>query len=112
MGNTRYCLTKADLAEAIHAAMLVDKPKAAQIVEDYIEIIKEALEKDGQVKLPGFGSYEVRSKAPRKGRNPKTGDKIILRARKVVKFRPSLLLRKTINGQLGPIDAIPSDNGD
>src|SRR5512135_1292683 len=99
MGNTRYCLTKADLADAIHAAMPVDRPKAVQIVEDYIELIKEALEKEGQVMLSGFGSYEVRYKPPRKGRNPQTGNSIILRARKVVKFRSSQLLRKAVNGQ-------------
>jgi integration host factor subunit alpha len=50
--------------------------------------------------LSGFGSYEVKYKPPRRGRNPQTGDSIILRARKVVKFKPSQLLRKAINGQL------------
>ncbi len=99
MGNTRYCLTKADLADAIYAALPVDKQKAAQIVEDYVELIKEALEKEGKVMLSGFGSYEVKYKPPRRGRNPQTGDSIILRARKVVKFKPSQLLRKAINGQ-------------
>lgn len=99
MGNKRYCLTKADLADAIYATLPVDKQKAAQVVEDYIEIIKDMLEKDGKVMLSGFGSYEVKSKPPRRGRNPQTGDSIILRARKVVKFKPSQLLRKAINGQ-------------
>ena len=99
MGNTRYCLTKADLADAIYAALPVDKQKAAQIVEDYIELIKDALEKEHKVMLSGFGSYEVKFKPPRRGRNPQTGDSIILRARKVVKFKPSQLLRKAINGQ-------------
>ncbi|RMG39759.1 MAG: integration host factor subunit alpha [Candidatus Dadabacteria bacterium] len=99
MGNSRYCLTKADLADAIYAQMPVDKQKAAQIVEDYIELIKESLEKEGKVMLSGFGSYEVKYKPPRRGRNPQTGDSIILRARKVVKFKPSQLLRKAINGQ-------------
>lgn len=99
MGNTRYCLTKADLADAIYATLPVDKQKAAQIVEDYIEIIKDSLEKDGKVMLSGFGSYEVKFKPPRRGRNPQTGDSIILRARKVVKFKPSQLLRRAINGQ-------------
>ena len=99
MGNTRYCLTKADLADAIYAALPVDKQKAAQIVEDYIELIKEALERDSKVMLSGVGSYEVKYKPPRRGRNPQTGDSIILRARKVVKFKPSQLLRRAINGQ-------------
>lgn len=100
MGNSRYCLTKADLADAIYAALPLDKQKAAQIVEDYVEIIKNALEAEGKVMLSGFGSYEVKYKPPRRGRNPQTGESIILRARKVVKFKPSQLLRKAINGQL------------
>lgn len=99
MGNNKYCLTKADLADSIYATLPVDKQKAAQVVEDYIEIIKEMLEKDGKVMLSGFGSYEVKSKPPRRGRNPQTGESIILRARKVIKFKPSQLLRKAINGQ-------------
>lgn len=99
MGNNKYCLTKADLADAIYATMPVDKQKATQIVEDYIELIKNALEKESKVMLSGFGSYEVKYKPPRRGRNPQTGDSIILRARRVVKFKPSQLLRKAINGQ-------------
>ena len=99
MTNSRYCLTKADLADSIYATLPVDKQKAAQIVEDYIEIIKDALERYSKVMLSGFGSYEVKSKPPRRGRNPQTGDSIILRARRVVKFKPSQLLRKAINGQ-------------
>lgn len=99
MSNSRYCLTKADLADAIYAMLPVDKQKAAQIVEDYIEIIKDSLGREGKVMLSGFGSYEVKFKPPRRGRNPQTGDSIILRARKVVKFKPSQLLRKAINGQ-------------
>ena len=99
MGKPRYCLTKADLADSIYSTLPVDKQKAAQIIEDYIEIIKDALGKEHKVMLSGFGSYEVKFKPPRRGRNPQTGDSIILRARKVVKFKPSALLRKAINGE-------------
>ena len=99
MGNNKYCLTKADLADAIYATLPLEKQKAAQVVEDYIEIIKEMLAKEGKVMLSGFGSYEVKAKPPRRGRNPQTGDAITLRARKVIKFKPSQLLRKAINGQ-------------
>jgi integration host factor subunit alpha len=98
--SKKICLTKADLADAIYTVLPVDKQKGAQIVEDYIEIIKEALEGEGKVMLSGFGSYEVKSKPPRRGRNPQTGDSIILRARKVVKFKPSQLLRKAINNSI------------
>ena len=109
-GKPRFCLTKADLADSVYATLPVDKQKAAQIVEDYIELIKEALEKEGKVMLSGFGSYEVKYKPPRRGRNPQTGESIILRARKVVKFKPSQLLRKAINGQ--PFDESAIDSED
>lgn len=99
MGNTRYCLTKADLADAIYASVDVDKQKAAQIVEDYIELIKEALDQENKVMLSGFGCYEVRPKPARRGRNPQTKETIILRARKVIRFKPSQLLRRAINGE-------------
>lgn len=99
MGNSRYCLTKADLADAIYATVDLDKQKAAVIVEDYIELIKDSLEKDGKVMISGWGSYEVKSKPARRGRNPQTKETIILRPRKVVKFKPSQLLRRAINGE-------------
>jgi integration host factor alpha subunit len=95
----RECLTKADLADAIYTTLPIDKQKAAQVVEDYIEIIKDALEKEGKVMLSGFGSYEVKEKPARRGRNPQTGETITLRKRRVVKFKVSQLLRKSINGQ-------------
>ena len=98
VNDDRKCVTKADMAEAIYEKLPIDKQKAAQIVEDYIELIKDSLEKDGKVMLSGFGSYEVKAKPPRRGRNPQTGATITLRSRKVVKFKPSQLLRKAING--------------
>jgi integration host factor subunit alpha len=84
--------------DTISTTLPIDKQKAAQVVEDYIEIIKDALEKEGKVMLSGFGSYEVKHKPPRRGRNPQTGETITLRERKVVKFKPSQLLRRSING--------------
>ncbi len=110
MGKAPYCLTKADLADSIYTTLPIDKQKAADVVEDYIELIKEALEKESKVMLSGFGSYEVKFKPPRRGRNPQTGSSIILRARKVIKFKPSQLLRKAINGQ--PINENEADNFD
>jgi len=75
----------------------IDRQRCAAIVEDYIELIKEGLAKDGKVMISGFGSYEVNYKEPRRGRNPQTGETMILRERRVVKFKPSALLRKEIN---------------
>ena len=97
--NNKSCLTKAELADAIYNIMQIDKQKSVQIVEDYIEIIKDALIKEGKVMLSGFGTYTAKSKNARKGRNPQTGSDIILEPRKVVKFKESQILRKAMNPQ-------------
>lgn len=101
MGNSKYCLTKADLADAIFSAIPLDKPRAAQIVELYLDIIKEGLEKEGRVMLSGFGCFEVKEKRARKGRNPKTGDPLILKERRNLKFKASPLLKRALNGEAG-----------
>ncbi|MCC6931993.1 MAG: integration host factor subunit alpha [Deltaproteobacteria bacterium] len=91
------CLTKADLVDAIYETLPMDKHKASQIVEDWIELIKEGLDRDNKVMISGFGVFEVKSKHARPGRNPQTGDRITLDARKVVKFKPSQILRSLLN---------------
>ena len=91
------CLTKADLVDAIYDTLPMDKHKATQIVEDWIELIKIGLERDSKVMISGFGVFEVKSKHARPGRNPQTGDRITLDARKVVKFKPSQILRNQLN---------------
>lgn len=91
------CLTKADLVDAIYDNLPVDKNKATQIVEDWIELIKDGLERDNKVMISGFGVFEVKSKNARPGRNPQTGDSITLGARRVVKFKPSQILRTQLN---------------
>ena len=97
MGNNNDCLTKADLVDAIYDNLPFDKQKATQIVEDWIEIIKDGLARDEKVMISGFGVFEVKSKHARPGRNPQTGDRITLTARKVVKFKASQILRKDLN---------------
>lgn len=91
------CLTKADLVDAIYDNLPFDKQQATQIVEDWIETIKEGLERDKKVMISGFGVFEVKSKHARPGRNPQTGGKITLSARNVVKFKASQILRKQLN---------------
>ena len=98
--NLSDCLTKADLIDAIYDNMPFDKQKATQIVEDWIELIKEGLDKDSKVMISGFGVFEVKEKNSRPGRNPQTGEKITLAARKVVKFKASQILRKQLNDAL------------
>lgn len=98
MSTDNNCLTKADLVDAIYDNLPFDKQKATQIVEDWIELIKDGLARDEKVMISGFGVFEVKSKHARPGRNPQTGDKITLSARKVVKFKASQILRRELNG--------------
>jgi len=95
--NKNQCLTKADLVDSIYDNLPFDKQKATQIIEDWIELIKEGLDRDNKVMISGFGVFEVKSKHARPGRNPQTGSKITLSARKVVKFKASQILRKQLN---------------
>ena len=96
----KKCLTKAKLADALYFEDLgFDKERAVEIVEDCIELVKQGLEQDGKVLISGFGSFEVHEKRPRKGINPQTRKPLMLRARRVVKFKPSSMLRATINNE-------------
>jgi integration host factor subunit alpha len=97
MINENDCLTKADLVDAIYETMPFDKQKATQIVEDWIELTKEGLARDSKVMISGFGVFEVKDKHARPGRNPQTGNKITLAARRVVKFKASQILRQELN---------------
>lgn len=101
MSNERGCLTKADLVDAVYDNLPFDKQKATAIVEDLIELIKEGLARDEKVMISGFGVFEVKNKNARPGRNPQTGDRIILEPRNVVKFKPSQILRRDLNGGVG-----------
>jgi integration host factor subunit alpha len=69
-------------------------------VEDWIELIKDGLSRDNKVMISGFGVFEVKGKHARPGRNPQTGDRITLGARRVVKFKPSQILRTQLNQDL------------
>lgn len=100
MSNSKGCLTKADLVDAVYDNLPFDKQRATQLVEDWIELIKDGLVRDRKVMISGFGVFEVKSKKARPGRNPQTGDRIILAPRNVVKFKPSQILRKDLNDDL------------
>ncbi len=93
------CLTKADLVDSIYDNLPFDKQKATQIIEDWIELIKDGLSRDEKVMISGFGVFEVKGKHARPGRNPQTGDRITLSARRVVKFKPSQILRAQLNNE-------------
>lgn len=81
-------LTKAELAEVLFDKYGISKQEAKVLVEGFFEEIRVALESGEQVKLSGFGNFELRTKSQRPGRNPKTGEEIPISARRVVTFKP------------------------
>ncbi len=89
-------LTKSDIVEKIYD-MGFTKKEAVDIVEELIEIIKDSLEKGDDVLISGFGKFCVKNKAKRRGRNPATGNDLMLRQRQVVTFKCSGKLRDKIN---------------
>ncbi|MCF8034835.1 MAG: integration host factor subunit alpha [Desulfarculaceae bacterium] len=93
-------LTKADIVAQVYAQGQLTKAEAADAVERGLELIKEALSYGEEVLVSGFGKWSVREKAERRGRNPQTGDPLILPPRKVVTFRPSRVLKAKVQAQL------------
>lgn len=94
-------LTKADLAETLFEQLGLNKREAKDFVDLYFETIRGTLEQGDQVKLSGFGNFELREKNQRPGRNPKTGEEIPISARRVVTFRPGQKLRSRIEADAG-----------
>lgn len=94
-------LTKADLAEKLYEELGFNKREAKEIVEAFFDEIRASLESNEPVKLSGFGNFELRDKAQRPGRNPKTGEEIPITARRVVTFRPGQKLRARVEAYAG-----------
>lgn len=93
-------MTKAEIVERIYEKVEKDgfsKKEAAEVVEAIFEVIKGHLERGEKVKISGFGNFVVHTKRPRKGRNPQTGAEIVISGRRVLSFKPSQVLKKTIN---------------
>ena len=90
-------LTKADMTEQLYEELGFNKREAKELVEMFFEEIRGALEECDQVKLSGFGNFELRDKNERPGRNPKTGEEIPITARRVVTFRPGQKLKARVD---------------
>ena len=90
-------LTKAHIVENLFARNIFTKTESAHIIETLFEIIKQSLEQGEDVLLSGFGKFSVKEKNQRRGRNPQTGDPIMLAPRKVITFKCSGVLRESIN---------------
>ncbi|RUO65388.1 integration host factor subunit alpha [Pseudidiomarina planktonica] len=89
-------LTKAEMAEHLFDKFGINKRDAKELVENFFEEIRTALEQGDPVKLSGFGNFELREKGERPGRNPKTGEDIPISARRVVTFRPGQKLKQRV----------------
>ena len=89
-------MTKADIVEEVYTRVGFSKKESSEVVETVLETIKKTLERGEMVKIAGFGNFVIRSKGPRKGRNPKTGQEIEITPRKVVTFKPSQVLKEYI----------------
>ena len=95
---TIMTITKAHLINSIFEHCGLQKQESVLVMESLLEIIKHALESGEDVLISGFGKFCVKNKNSRKGRNPQTGEDVILRKRRVVTFKHSGVLRKEMNG--------------
>lgn len=89
-------MTKADLVEMLFNRMGINKRDAKDMVDAFFDEIRTALESGRTVKLSGFGNFQLRDKAQRPGRNPKTGEEIAITARRVVTFHASQKLKEAV----------------
>lgn len=103
MGET---ITRAQLTEAVYQEVGLSRNESADLVESVLSEMSDALVRGEMVKLSSFGSFQVRKKGQRIGRNPKTGDEVPILPRRVLVFRPSHVLKKRIN------EAAPASGSD
>ncbi len=94
-------LTKAKMADQLFEELGLNKREAKEIVEIFFDEIRDSLEDNVQVKLSGFGNFDLREKGERPGRNPKTGEEIPITARRVVTFRPGQKLKARVEAYAG-----------
>ena len=94
-------LTKAKMADQLFEELGLNKREAKEIVELFFDEIRDSLEQNVQVKLSGFGNFDLREKGERPGRNPKTGEEIPISARRVVTFRPGQKLKARVEAYAG-----------
>jgi len=97
MGDT---ITRAHLSEAVYQEVGLSRNESAELVESVLMEIGTSLSKGDTVKLSSFGSFSVRQKGGRMGRNPKTGEEVPIKPRRVLVFRPSHVLKERINSAL------------
>ena len=94
-------ITKDSLVEMVHNEIGLNKREAKELIESFFEQIKKSLEEGNDIKLSGFGNFNLRDKAPRPGRNPKTGAEVTISSRRVVTFKSGLKLKSKLEGYDG-----------
>ena len=95
-------MTKADLVETIYEKIGFSRKESAEIVDLVFDLMKGTLESGQKIKISGFGNFVVRDKNSRTGRNPQTGEEIVITARRVLTFKPSQVLKNSLNGEPTP----------
>jgi len=90
-------MTKADITEKIYSQLGFSKKESSDLLESILSIMKSTLEDGEKIKITGFGNFEIKQKKDRIGRNPMTGEALTIEARRVLTFKPSMLLRQAIN---------------
>ena len=102
--DTSKTITRADLAEAVYAQVGLSRNESSDLVEQMLDEMMEALVQGDNLKLSSFGSFSVREKAERIGRNPKTGVEVPIKPRKVLVFKASHVLKDKINKATQGVD--------
>lgn len=96
---TEKNITRAELAEAVYHEVGLSSSESAKLLEQVLDEISKALERGDTVKLSSFGTFSVRQKKMRIGRNPKTGVEVPITPRRILSFRPSQILKKQVNAK-------------
>ncbi len=90
-------LTRMDLSEAVYRAVGLSRNESSELVESVLEHMSDALARGETVKISSFGTFSVRSKSARMGRNPKTGEEVPIDPRRVLTFRPSHIMKERVD---------------
>ena len=97
-------ITKNKLIEMLHDEVGLNKREAKEFIEMFFESLKKNLEDGNDIKISGFGNFTLRDKNARPGRNPKTGEEVLIKERRVVTFKSGLKLKNKLEGYEGKID--------
>ena len=104
-------MTRAQLSESVYQEVGLSRNESAELVENVLDAISDTLVRGESVKISSFGSFSVRQKGERKGRNPKTGEEVPIRPRRVLVFRASNVLKQRINRSLNPAGENKASSG-